>query len=223
MRSTPCARRPHPRLPRPQRRRPVRRCLRDGLRRPRRRGAQRRHAGHRGDGISDSRAEYGDAKNWANQVSARAEELTLKALFNEKLGVLLQVRTEERNEVMQVLRTHGLSSTATSWARRVPPIRRSTSARARCRSGATPDGVQRSWPTCTRSGTASAGRSASSATTRRARTASMRRRGSGGSGIACVLAAAPHPSPLPQGRGSNTALQAEGSARLSPACGRGQG
>jgi phosphoribosylformylglycinamidine synthase len=62
-----------------------------------------------GDGISDSRAEYGDAKNWAGQVSARREELTLKALFNEELGVLLQVRTAERNEVMQVLRAHGLS------------------------------------------------------------------------------------------------------------------
>lgn len=62
-----------------------------------------------GDGISDSRAEYGDAKNWASQVGARREELTLRALFNEELGVLLQVRTSERNEVMQVLRAHGLS------------------------------------------------------------------------------------------------------------------
>ena len=62
-----------------------------------------------GDGIQDSRAEYGDSKNWATQVSARREELTLKALFNEELGVVLQVRTSERNEVMQVLRTHGLS------------------------------------------------------------------------------------------------------------------
>ncbi len=62
-----------------------------------------------GDGIADSRAEYGDAKNWAGQVSARREDLTLRALFNEELGVLLQVRTAERNEVMQVLRAHGLS------------------------------------------------------------------------------------------------------------------
>ncbi|CAN7454868.1 phosphoribosylformylglycinamidine synthase [Acidovorax sp. LjRoot129] len=62
-----------------------------------------------GDGISDSRMETGDAKNWAQQVSARREELTLKALFNEELGVVLQVRTAERNEVMQVLREHGLS------------------------------------------------------------------------------------------------------------------
>ncbi len=63
-----------------------------------------------GDGISDSRADYGDAKNWAGQVSARREELTLKALFNEELGMLLQVRTSERNEVMQTLRAHGLSA-----------------------------------------------------------------------------------------------------------------
>ena len=62
-----------------------------------------------GDGISDSRMETGDAKNWAQQVSARREELTLKALFNEELGLLLQVRTAERNEVMQTLRAHGLS------------------------------------------------------------------------------------------------------------------
>jgi phosphoribosylformylglycinamidine synthase len=61
-----------------------------------------------GDGISDSRAEYGDAKNWAGQVSARREELTLKALFNEELGVLLQVRTAERDAVLQTLREHGL-------------------------------------------------------------------------------------------------------------------
>ena len=62
-----------------------------------------------GDGINDSRMDTGDAKNWAGQVSARREELTLKALFNEELGVVLQVRTAERNEVMQTLRAHGLS------------------------------------------------------------------------------------------------------------------
>jgi phosphoribosylformylglycinamidine synthase len=62
-----------------------------------------------GDGITDSKAEYGDAKNWASQISARREELTLKALFNEELGVVLQVPTEHRNEVMQVLRDHGLA------------------------------------------------------------------------------------------------------------------
>jgi phosphoribosylformylglycinamidine synthase len=44
-----------------------------------------------GDGIADSRAEYGDSKNWATQVGERRNELTLKALFNEELGVVLQV------------------------------------------------------------------------------------------------------------------------------------
>lgn len=61
-----------------------------------------------GDGISDSRADFGDAKNWAQQVSARREELTLRALFNEELGVLLQIRTADRDAVMAVLREHGL-------------------------------------------------------------------------------------------------------------------
>jgi phosphoribosylformylglycinamidine synthase len=62
-----------------------------------------------GDGISDSRMDTGDSKNWASQVSARREELTLKALFNEELGALIQVRTDIRNDVMQTLRQHGLS------------------------------------------------------------------------------------------------------------------
>ncbi|PIF90888.1 phosphoribosylformylglycinamidine synthase [Acidovorax sp. 62] len=63
-----------------------------------------------GDGVSDSRMDTGDAKNWTTQIGARRDELTLKALFNEELGVVLQVRTVERNEVMQTLRAHGLSA-----------------------------------------------------------------------------------------------------------------
>jgi phosphoribosylformylglycinamidine synthase len=62
-----------------------------------------------GDGISDSRAEYGDTKNWATQVGARRTELTLRALFSEELGAVIQVPTAVRNEVMQTLREHGLS------------------------------------------------------------------------------------------------------------------
>jgi len=62
-----------------------------------------------GDGIDDSRAEYGDSKNWAGQVGERRNELTLKALFNEELGVVMQVPTAVRNEVMATLREHGLA------------------------------------------------------------------------------------------------------------------
>jgi phosphoribosylformylglycinamidine synthase len=62
-----------------------------------------------GDGISDSRAEHGDAKNWAAQVGARRAERTLQALFNEELGAVIQVPTAVRNEVMQTLREFGLS------------------------------------------------------------------------------------------------------------------
>ena len=62
-----------------------------------------------GDGITDSRMEVGDSKNWASQIGARRDELTLKALFNEELGAVIQVQTDARNDVMQTLRTHGLS------------------------------------------------------------------------------------------------------------------
>ena len=62
-----------------------------------------------GDGISDSRAEYGDSKNWATQVSSRREQLTLEALFNEELGAVIQVKAAERDAAMATLRAHGLS------------------------------------------------------------------------------------------------------------------
>ena len=62
-----------------------------------------------GDGINDSRMDVGDSKNWAGQVGVRREELTLKVLFNEELGVVIQVNTAIRNEVMQTLREHSLS------------------------------------------------------------------------------------------------------------------
>jgi phosphoribosylformylglycinamidine synthase len=63
-----------------------------------------------GDGVSDSRADHGDSKNWAQQVGARREELSLQALFNEELGAVVQVATAQRDKVMQVLRQHGLSA-----------------------------------------------------------------------------------------------------------------
>ncbi len=48
-----------------------------------------------GDGISDSRMDSGEGKNWGKQVSGRREDLTLRALFNEELGAVLQIRTED--------------------------------------------------------------------------------------------------------------------------------
>jgi phosphoribosylformylglycinamidine synthase len=61
------------------------------------------------DGIQDSRADHGDSKNWAAQVAERRQELTLKALFNEELGVVLQVPTAQRDTAIATLRRHGLS------------------------------------------------------------------------------------------------------------------
>ncbi|GAB1386738.1 phosphoribosylformylglycinamidine synthase [Melaminivora sp.] len=61
-----------------------------------------------GDGISDSRMDSGEGKNWGQQVAGRRDVQTLQALFNEELGVVLQIRTEQRSAVMQTLREHGL-------------------------------------------------------------------------------------------------------------------
>ncbi len=62
-----------------------------------------------GDGISDSRADHGDSKNWAAQVGPRRHERSLQALFNEELGVVIQVRTAQRDQALGLLRQHGLS------------------------------------------------------------------------------------------------------------------
>ncbi|MDR3016874.1 MAG: phosphoribosylformylglycinamidine synthase [Delftia acidovorans] len=63
-----------------------------------------------GDGISDSRMDSGEGKNWASQISGRRDDLTLRALFNEELGAVLQIRTADRAAVLQTLREHGLST-----------------------------------------------------------------------------------------------------------------
>jgi phosphoribosylformylglycinamidine synthase len=62
-----------------------------------------------GDGVSDSRMDWGDAKNWAGQTAERRHERTLRALFAEELGAVIQVAATERDAVMQVLREGGLS------------------------------------------------------------------------------------------------------------------
>jgi len=54
--------------------------------------------------------DYGDAKNWAQQVSGLRHEQTLRALFNEELGAVIQVRREDRDAVFSVLRKLGLSA-----------------------------------------------------------------------------------------------------------------
>jgi len=64
----------------------------------------------KGNGIDNSFADHGDAKNWASQVSARRDEDTLKALFSEEIGVVIQVLTLHRDQVLQTLRSHGLYS-----------------------------------------------------------------------------------------------------------------
>jgi phosphoribosylformylglycinamidine synthase len=54
--------------------------------------------------------DYGDAKDWAKQTSGRREDLTVRALFAEELGAVVQVRATERDKVLGVLREHGLGA-----------------------------------------------------------------------------------------------------------------
>jgi phosphoribosylformylglycinamidine synthase len=55
-------------------------------------------------------SDWGDFRIRPEQVSVRREEQTLRALFNEELGLLIQVRAEERSAVMDVLRAEGLGA-----------------------------------------------------------------------------------------------------------------
>ncbi|MFC0134167.1 phosphoribosylformylglycinamidine synthase [Massilia eurypsychrophila] len=55
-------------------------------------------------------ADWGDAKNWAGQVAERRNELTLRALFAEELGAVIQVRADDKSAVMNVLRQYQLGA-----------------------------------------------------------------------------------------------------------------
>ena len=61
-----------------------------------------------GDGVSDSRLDTGDAKNWAGQIAARRHDASLRALFAEELGVVIQVPQAQRDAAIATLRQHGL-------------------------------------------------------------------------------------------------------------------
>ncbi|POR53482.1 phosphoribosylformylglycinamidine synthase [Paraburkholderia eburnea] len=53
--------------------------------------------------------DFGDAKDWAKQTSGRRDDRTLRALFSEELGAVIQVPATQRDAVMAVLREHNLS------------------------------------------------------------------------------------------------------------------
>jgi phosphoribosylformylglycinamidine synthase len=55
-------------------------------------------------------SDHGDAKNWTAQVGERRNEMTLRALFSEELGAVIQVRHDERSAVMNVLRSFDLGA-----------------------------------------------------------------------------------------------------------------
>lgn len=57
-------------------------------------------------------ADWGDFKIRPDQVAVQRDELTLKALFSEELGAVIQVARSDRSEVLECLRRHGLSKVA---------------------------------------------------------------------------------------------------------------
>jgi len=59
-----------------------------------------------GEHASDS----GEAKNWAGQIAERRNDMTLRALFNEELGAVIQVREGQKSDAMNVLRAHNLGA-----------------------------------------------------------------------------------------------------------------
>jgi phosphoribosylformylglycinamidine synthase len=60
--------------------------------------------------IDANAADWGDYKIRPEQVAVQRNELTLKALFSEEIGAVIQVPAAERDAVMQVLRGAGLSA-----------------------------------------------------------------------------------------------------------------
>lgn len=54
--------------------------------------------------------DWGDAKNWAEQVGPRRHELTLRALFSEELGAVIQIDLNQRSAVMDILRKYNLGA-----------------------------------------------------------------------------------------------------------------
>ncbi|KVE29471.1 phosphoribosylformylglycinamidine synthase [Burkholderia singularis] len=75
-------------------------------------------AGHAGVSLNvdmltldaEHESDYGDAKDWAKQTSGRRDDRTIRALFCEELGAVVQVRAAERDTVLGMLREHGLAA-----------------------------------------------------------------------------------------------------------------
>ncbi|NLY63371.1 MAG: phosphoribosylformylglycinamidine synthase [Alcaligenaceae bacterium] len=78
--------------------------------------AEMAFAGHTGVSVNldmltfdQSVADWGDYKIRPEQVAVQRDESTIKALFNEEAGAVIQVRASDRDAVLQVLRAAGLS------------------------------------------------------------------------------------------------------------------
>lgn len=60
--------------------------------------------------VQDTLPDTGEVKNWTQQIAYRRQEQTLKALFCEELGAVIQIRREHREPVFALLRQAGLGA-----------------------------------------------------------------------------------------------------------------
>lgn len=60
--------------------------------------------------VQDALQDSGEVKNWTQQIAFRRHEQTIKALFCEELGAVIQIRREQREQVFTQLRQAGLGA-----------------------------------------------------------------------------------------------------------------
>jgi phosphoribosylformylglycinamidine synthase len=58
---------------------------------------------------NDESDDWGDAKDWRKQTTGRRQNKVLSTLANEELGIVLQIKKSQRNQVFDILNKHGLS------------------------------------------------------------------------------------------------------------------
>ena len=126
-----------------------------------------------GDGISDSRAEYGDAKNWAGQVERAARGAHAQGAVQRRArrAAAGAHRRAQRGHA-DAARAWPVSAYSHFVGKTRPPASAIDAGKGEVAGLARRQGGLQRQPaaTCTRCGTASAGRSAASATTRPAPT-----------------------------------------------------
>jgi phosphoribosylformylglycinamidine synthase len=89
--------------------------------------------------------DWGDFKIRPEQVKVQRDELTLKALFNEELGAVIQIRKDDLSGVMQTLRAAGLGSVTHMIGKPMPGGKIEVYRDAKCILSASRADLQQEW------------------------------------------------------------------------------